>query len=528
MATLLATAIIIFLIPEDYRLYAAAGFTLRERLTVYPRYVNGTPGQWIDMRLRDHVAALAEDTGLAREGTKPVGMPWQEPDGGLDTVGRADLHETIDTTGRTNDRRTDFDSVYGDWTELRAQLSAGTVPERLDSDVAAGLRLAADDPAALLDERNATVALALLTADGPALEAMTKLADELRADVVGDDITYVVNRNINFSNVCYVGCRFCAFAQRERDADAYRLSVTDVADRAEEAWRAGATEVCMQGGIDPALPVTYYADVVRAIKARVPGMHVHAFSPMEIVSGAAKAGVSVTEWLTDLRDAGLGSIPGTAAEILDDDVRWILTKGKLPASTWIEVVSTAHRLGIPSSSTMMYGHVDHPGHWLAHLRTLARVQADTGGFTEFVGLPFVHRNAPIYLAGVARSGPTRRDNRAVHAMARLGLAGRIDNVQCSWVKLGDEQTAELLRGGANDIGGTLMEETISRMAGSQNGSFKTISQLAELVAPTGRPLRQRTTGYGQPSEERMAAAAASDGVCASVRGGRTTLPVLGA
>jgi FO synthase len=472
---------------------AAAGYTLRERLTVYPRYV--VRDHWIDVRLHDHVHALAVDGGLAREGTSPVGRPWQEPDGGLDTVGRADLHETIDTTGRTDDRRGDFDSVYGDWTELRTQLAAGVVPPRLDSDMAAGLRLAADNPAALLDERHEAAAMALLTADGPALDAVTSLADELRADVVGPDITYVVNRNINFSNVCYVGCRFCAFAQRERDADAYRLSVTDVADRADEAWQAGATEVCMQGGIDPALPVTYYADIVRAIKARVPGMHVHAFSPMEIVSAAAKAGVSVTEWLTELRDAGLDTIPGTAAEILDDDVRWILTKGKLPASTWIDVVSTAHRLGIRSSSTMMYGHVDHPGHWLAHLRTLARVQADTGGFTEFVGLPFVHRNSPIYLAGVARTGPTRRDNRAVHALARLGFAGLIDNVQCSWVKLGDEQTAELLRGGANDIGGTLMEETISRMAGSEHGSARTVAELEALAALAGRPARQRTTTY---------------------------------
>jgi FO synthase len=475
---------------------ATAGYTLHERLTVYPRYVNSNPGQWIDVRLADHVDALVEPaTGLGREGVHPVGMPWQEPDGGLETVGRSDLNETIDTTGRSGDRRGDFESVYGDWAELRTQLSAGVVPERLDSDVAEGLRLAADNPGALLDERNEAAAMALLTSDGPALEAMTRLADELRADVVGDDITYVVNRNINFSNVCYVGCRFCAFAQRERDADAYRLSVDEVADRAEEAWAAGATEVCMQGGIDPALPVTYYADVVRAIKTRVPGMHVHAFSPMEIVSAAAKAGVSVTEWLTDLRDAGLDTIPGTAAEILDDDVRWILTKGKLPASTWIDVVSTAHRLGIRSSSTMMYGHVDHPGHWLGHLRTLARVQEDTGGFTEFVGLPFVHRNAPIYLAGVARSGPSRRDNRAVHALARLGLHGRIDNVQCSWVKLGDEQTAELLRGGANDIGGTLMEETISRMAGSEHGSARTVEELAALATLAGRPARQRTTTY---------------------------------
>ncbi|HEX5402302.1 MAG TPA: bifunctional FO biosynthesis protein CofGH [Pseudonocardiaceae bacterium] len=474
---------------------SAAGFTLHERLTVYPRYVNSNPGQWIDVRLGEHVAALAQPGGLAREGVHPVGMPWQEPDGGLDTVGRSDLNETIDTTGRTGDRRGDFESVYGDWTELRTQLSAGVAPERLPGDVAEGLRLAADNPAALLDESNEAAAMALLTCDGAALDAMTRLADELRADVVGDDITYVVNRNINFSNVCYVGCRFCAFAQRERDADAYRLSVTDVADRAEEAWAAGATEVCMQGGIDPALPVTYYADVVRAIKARVPGMHVHAFSPMEIVSAAAKAGVSVTDWLTDLRDAGLDTIPGTAAEILDDDVRWILTKGKLPASTWIDVVSTAHRLGIRSSSTMMYGHVDHPGHWLAHLRTLARVQDDTGGFTEFVGLPFIHRNAPIYLAGVARPGPSRRDNRAVHALARLGLHGRIDNVQCSWVKLGDEQTAELLRGGANDIGGTLMEETISRMAGSEHGSSRTVDELTALATLAGRPARQRTTTY---------------------------------
>jgi FO synthase len=481
---------------------STAGYTLHERLTVYPRFVNSNPGQWIDVRLADHVNALVEpDTGLAREGVHPTGLPWQEPDGGLDTVGRSDLNETIDTTGRTADRRGDFESVYGDWTELRHQLSTGVVPERLDSDVAEGLRLAADDPGALLDERHEAAAMALLTSDGPALEAMTRLADELRADVVGEDITYVVNRNINFSNVCYVGCRFCAFAQRERDADAYRLSVDEVADRAEEAWAAGATEVCMQGGIDPALPVTYYADVVRAIKTRVPGMHVHAFSPMEIVSAAAKAGVSVAEWLTDLRDAGLDTIPGTAAEILDDDVRWILTKGKLPSSTWIDVVSTAHRLGIRSSSTMMYGHVDHPGHWLAHLRTLARVQEDTGGFTEFVGLPFVHRNAPIYLAGVARTGPSRRDNRAVHALARLGLHGRIDNVQCSWVKLGDEQTSELLRGGANDIGGTLMEETISRMAGSEHGSARTVEELSALATLAGRPARQRTTTY-QPFESR--------------------------
>jgi FO synthase len=468
-----------------------AGFSLRERLNVYPRYVRAAAGQWIDTRLTAHVSALALENGLANPDAEVVGREWQEPDGGLDTFGRADLNTAIDTEGRTSDRRGDFDEVYGDWNELKIPVA----PQRLSEDVQRGLKIAANDPAALLEDTDA--AMALLTADGDALEEMVKLADDLRREVVGDDVTYVVNRNINFSNVCYVGCRFCAFAQRERDADAFRLSAEEVADRAQEAWDSGATEVCMQGGIDPKLPVTYYADVVRAIKKRLPGMHVHAFSPMEIVSAAAKAGVSVREWLTELKEAGLDTIPGTAAEILDDDVRWVLTKGKLPTATWLEVVGTAHELGIRSSSTMMYGHVDHPGHWLTHLRVLAKLQDRTGGLTEFVALPFVHRNAPIYLAGVARPGPSRRDNRAVHAFARLALHGRIDNIQCSWVKLGDEGTAEILNGGANDIGGTLMEETISRMAGSEHGSARTVRELETLASLAGRNARQRTTTYGR-------------------------------
>lgn len=496
---------------------AAAGFTLRERLTIYPEYVRaGEP--WLDPRLLPHVGALAEPaTGLAVESARPVGRPWQEPD---ETYGgRTDLHATIDTTGRTEDRRGDFDHVYGDWSEVAAKV--GVPPARAgagddpatdgaqragagrratdgagDADLRAGLRLAADDPAALLEPRHADAALALFAADGPALDELCRTADELRRDAVGDDVTYVVNRNINFSNVCYVGCRFCAFAQRERDADAYRLSVEQVADRAEEAWAAGAGEVCIQGGIDPKLPVTIYADLVRAIKARVPQMHVHAFSPMEIVTAAAKAGVSVRDWLTGLRDAGLDTIPGTAAEILDDEVRWVLTKGKLPTAAWVETVSTAHELGIRSSSTMMYGHVDHPGQWLAHFRVLAGVQDRTGGFTEFVALPFVHTNAPIYLAGIARPGPTWRENRVVHAMARVLLHGRIDNIQCSWVKLGDAGTVEMLRSGCNDLGGTLMEETISRMAGSGNGSARTEEQLRSIAAAAGRPVRRRTTAYG--------------------------------
>jgi FO synthase len=483
------------------RLCAREGFTLTERLTVYPEYVRAwyDGAQWIDPRLSPHVRALADPvTGLARPDARPQGIPWQEPDATVDS-GRIDLHATIDTAGRTADRRSDFDTVYGDWADVARQAQATSAAPRpvprLDSDVAAALRLAESAPAALLRPEHESAAMALFEADGPALDALVRLADAVRRDTVGDVVTYVVNRNINFTNVCYVGCRFCAFAQRERDADAYRLSIEQVADRAEEAFRAGATEVCMQGGIDPRLPVTAYADLVRAVKKRVPDIHVHAFSPMEIATGAAKAGVSIAEFLSELRDAGLDTIPGTAAEILDDDVRWVLTKGKLPASTWIEVVTTAHELGIRSSATMMYGHVDHPRHWLHHLRVLADIQERTGGFTEFVALPFVHHNAPIYLAGVARPGPTWRENRVVHAMARLLLHQKIDNIQCSWVKLGDRGTVEMLKGGCNDLGGTLMEETISRMAGSEHGSARTVEQLRAIAAAAGRPAQERTTLY---------------------------------
>ncbi|WP_327648878.1 bifunctional FO biosynthesis protein CofGH [Micromonospora zamorensis] len=481
-------------IEELARHTELAGFTLRERLTIYPEYVRaGDP--WLDPRLLPHVNALADPTsGMAVESAMPQGHPWQEPEEVFG--GRTDLHTTIDTTGRTDDRRGDFDSVYGDWAEVATKVTAGPVAAAGDHDLRAGLRLAADDPAALLEPAHTDAAVALFGADGPALDELCRLADDVRRDAVGDDVTYVVNRNINFSNVCYVGCRFCAFAQRERDADAYRLSVDQVADRAEEAWTLGASEVCLQGGIDPKMPVTGYADIVRAIKARVPEMHVHAFSPMEIVTAAAKAGVPVRDWLTQLREAGLDTIPGTAAEILDDDVRWVLTKGKLPAAAWVDVVSTAHELGIRSSSTMMYGHVDHPGQWLAHFRVLAGVQDRTGGFTEFVALPFVHTNAPIYLAGIARPGPTWRENRVVHAMSRLLLHGRIDNIQCSWVKLGDEGTVAMLQGGCNDLGGTLMEETISRMAGSGNGSARTEEQLRAIATAAGRPARKRSTAYG--------------------------------
>ena len=518
-------------IDELAQLTADAGFTLRERLTIYPPYIREP---WLDPRLARHVAALADPaTGLATEAALPAGLPWQEPDGGWgESSGRTDLHVSIDTIGRTHDRREDFSEVYGDWELLseRAVAAAGGAQPgsrpgpaapalARPGEVAAALRQAERDPATLTDDQ----AIALLGADGDDLEALAGLADGLRRQVNGDDVTFVVTRNINFTNVCYTGCRFCAFAQRRTDADAYTLSLDQIGERAEEAWAAGATEVCMQGGIHPDLPGTAYFGIAAEVRRRCPDMHVHAFSPMEVMNGVARTGLPLREWLVRVREAGVGSLPGTAAEILDDDVRWVLTKGKLPAADWVNVITTAHELGIPTTATMMYGHVDTPAHWVGHLRVIRGIQERTGGFTEFVLLPFVHTSAPIYLAGLARPGVTRRENRAVHAVSRLLLHGAIDSIQCSWVKLGDELCRDVLRGGVNDLGGTLMEETISRMAGADNGSFKTISDLRAIVAPLGRPLRQRTTLYGEPSPDRQAAAAASDGVCASVR---TGLPLL--
>lgn len=486
---------------------AAAGFELRERLAVYPEYVRrGEP--WLDPRVLPHVRALADPaTGLADPDAVVRGLPWQEPEDLPESYGRTDLHATIDTEGRTGDRRADFEDVYGDWEVLREQVLAKGAPERLAGDLRQALAVAADDPTELTDDQ----ALALFHADGPALDALCRIADDVRRDAVGEDVTYCVTRNINFTNVCYTGCRFCAFAQRRTDADAYTLSLEQVADRAAQAWEVGATEVCMQGGIHPDLPGTAYFDIARAVKERVPGIHVHAFSPMEVVNGATRTGLSIRDWLQRAKESGLDSIPGTAAEILDDEVRWVLTKGKLPAATWVEVVTTAHELGIRSSSTMMYGHVDTPEHWLGHLRLLAEIQQRTGGFTEFVTLPFIHTNAPVYLAGIARPGPSARDNRAVIAMARLLLHPHIPNIQTSWVKLGAEGAAEMLRSGANDLGGTLMEETISRMAGSAYGSYKSVRDLQAIAEAAGRPHRQRTTTYGEVPAERRAAALASDG-----------------
>ncbi len=482
------------------RLTRAAGLELKPRLTIHPRYVRRA-GAWLDERLVPPVLALADEAGLAnRAPVRP--FSWQEPDGGYEAFsatssgGRVELAEQIDLTGRRADRRGDFDEVYGDWGAVTAAAARVAGPAVLRSDeAAAGLRRALRDPASLASPEHHGEALALMSATGDDLLELCAIADAVRREAVGDTVTFVVNRNLNFTNVCYTGCRFCAFAQRESDADAYTLSTAEVVERALAARDAGATEICMQGGIHPRLPGDAYFELLAAIRDAAPQLHLHAFSPMEVVNGASRLGVPVREWLARAKDAGLGSVPGTAAEILDDEVRWILTKGKLPTSAWVEVITTAHELGLPSTATMMYGHVDHAGHWVNHLRLIRQIGERTGGFTEFVPLPFIHHNAPLYLAGAARPGATGEQNLAVHAMSRLMLHPVIDNIQTSWVKLGEQGTAAMLRAGANDLGGTLMEETISRMAGSEHGSAKTAAELAAIAALADRPARQRTTLY---------------------------------
>jgi FO synthase len=474
---------------------AESGLQLRERLCIYPGYAL-RPDPWIAGKMQRPVAELAEDDGLPHEGSSPRPLPWQDPD--VQWKPR-----TIPLTFSKSEGkglRLDASDVYGDVDTLEVdatrEWAARSVDRsRIASEVRAGLRRA---------ERHQPIsddhALALFQAEGPELEAVCLVADDLRRQAVGDEVTFVINRNINFTNVCYTGCRFCAFAQREVDAESYTLTLDEVADRAQEAWDYGATEVCMQGGLHPGLPGDFYFRLLDAVKARVPGIHVHAFSPMEILNGSARLGISFREFLEEARGRGLGSIPGTAAEILDDDVRWVLTKGKLPADTWEDIVTTAHRLGIPSSSTIMYGHVDAPPHWVAHIRRLAHIQDDTGGFTEFVPLPFVHQNAPIYLAGKARPGSTHEEDRRMHAVARILLDGRIPNIQVSWVKLGMEASKVMLRGGANDLGGTLMEETISRMAGAGWGIRKEPHELVDAIESIGRTAAQRTTTYGRAQE----------------------------
>ena len=338
-------------------------------------------------------------------------------------------------------------------------------------------------------------ALRLASAQGEELAALVATADLLRRRKVGEVITYVVCRNINFTNVCYVGCKFCAFSTGPNKPDAWNHSLEEVGRRAEEAWNRGATEICMQGGLPRDMEPFYYRDLLRAIKSKVPRIHIHAYSPMEIVYGVELTGLPLKEYLLMLRAAGLDSIPGTAAEILDDRVRRVLSKNKLSAAQWQEVITNAHRLGIPTTSTMMYGHRENPGHWVRHMLLLREIQKKTGGFTEFVPLGFVHQNTALYQQGLARPGPTVEEHLRVHALARLLLNDAIPNIQVSWVKMGRKMAQLCLRSGANDFGGTLMEESISRLAGSQEGQIIWPHEFRQLIEEIGRTPAERSTTY---------------------------------
>jgi 7,8-didemethyl-8-hydroxy-5-deazariboflavin synthase CofH subunit len=339
--------------------------------------------------------------------------------------------------------------------------------------------------------------LLLAHAEGDDLLGLLVAADLLRSELAGNIVTYVVNRNINFTNICFVGCKFCAFSRGPRESDTYFLDPQQVAEKAVQAWELGASEVCIQGGLPRGLPPLYYRDILRAVKAAVPGMHIHAFSPMEIVYGVELTGMTLRDYLTMLRDNGLGTLPGTAAEILDDEVRYILSRNKLSTAQWQEVIRTAHACGIRSTSTLMYGHVETPEHWVNQLLLLREIQSQTGGFTEFVPLGFVHQNTILFHQGLSRPGPTLAEHLKIHALARLMLTGSINNIQVSWVKLNQRLSQLCLHAGANDYGGTLMEENISREAGATAGQYTKPEDFQTLIREIGRIPAERNTTYSR-------------------------------
>jgi FO synthase len=337
----------------------------------------------------------------------------------------------------------------------------------------------------------------LARADGDDLLGLLLAADELRRELAGNLVTYVVNRNINFTNICFVGCKFCAFSRGPREADTYFLSLEQVAQKAVEAWQIGATEVCIQGGLPHGLPPLFYRDLLRSVKRAVPGMHIHAFSPMEMMYGVELTGMPLADYLLMLRDNGLDTLPGTAAEILDDQVRQVLSRNKLSTEQWKQVIRTAHRCGIRSTSTLMYGHRETPDHWVNQMLLLREIQNETGGFTEFVPLGFVHQNTLLFRQGLARSGPTLAEHLKIHALARVMLAGSINNIQVSWVKLNRQLSQLCLHAGANDYGGTLMEENISREAGATAGQYTSPQDFQSLILDAGRIPAERNTTYSR-------------------------------
>jgi FO synthase len=349
----------------------------------------------------------------------------------------------------------------------------------------------------------------LFKARGGEFDAVCASADALRKSVSGETIGYVVNRNINYTNICNYGCRFCAFSKGKLGdtlrGPAYDLDSGEIGRRVREAWDRGATEVCMQGGIHPRYTGATYLDILKGAKRAVSDIHVHAFSPLEVHHGASSLGLTVGDYLDRLRGAGLGSLPGTAAEILDDDVRASLCPDKLSTAQWLAIVEAAHRRGLRTTATIMFGHVDRAEHWARHLLHIRDLQERTGGFTEFVPLPFVHMEAPLYLKGRARQGPTWRETVLMHAVSRLVLHPSIPNIQVSWVKLGEQAAATCLNAGANDLGGTLMNESISRAAGTEHGQEFAPERMDALITSLGRAPRQRATLYQDAPAERRAA-----------------------
>ncbi len=448
---------------------ASRGFELVPRLTVYPEYVQDA-GRWIDEAVRPAVLRHADGEGLAREIDWFAGITPDSP-----PLGR----------------------ITGDGPSTLPRTSTPPPAGRAAGALAAILARARSG-----DELTEAEIARLFEARGSEVGAIAEAADEVRREVNGDTVTYVVNRNINYTNVCYFKCGFCAFSKGKLAENLrgrpYLLPIEEVVRRSVEAWERGATEVCLQGGIHPDFTGQFYLDVCAAIKAAVPEMHVHAFSPLEVTQGAATLGVTIPELLGRLRAAGLGTLPGTAAEILDDEVRAIICPDKIATREWLDVIATAHRTGLRTTSTIMFGHADTYRSWARHLLALRRLQAATGGISEFVPLPFVHLEAPLYLKGRTRRGPTYREAILMHAVARLALHPLIPNIQASWVKLGPTGARTVLQSGANDMGGTLMNESISRAAGASHGEELPPEAMEALIRSVGRTPRQRTTLYGEP------------------------------
>ena len=378
-------------------------------------------------------------------------------------------------------------SLDSSWQEVDCESALG----RARPVIAAILQKALDG-----DELDFSEAATIARCSGDDLLALIKTADEIRRRTIGDVLTYVVNRNLNFTNICIVGCSFCGFSRGPRAKDAYFHSTDDLLAKSQEAVAAGATELCIQGGLPRNLNGEYYSGLLRDIHSEFPQLHLHAYSPMEISYGVEKTGLSLTEHLISLKESGLGSIPGTAAEILDDAVRVELSPNKLTAGRWVEVIRTAHALGIPSTSTMMYGHTETPEHWIRHMLLLREIQEETGGFTEFVPLGFIHAKTRLYRKGGARAGSSLDEDLIVHALARLLLNRHIPNIQVSWVKLGFPGALACLQAGANDFSGTLMEESISKAAGADYGESVTPGELRAMIRSIGRTPVERTTTYG--------------------------------